>query len=665
MENPSFIPTQLTTPALMVLASTAEAARDTSSLPPQQTGGFTPQGTPGMDKEGHVPFSSASFSLPTMYPRQAGADGFPNREFIPSVLHLHPHFAGTHLERSGLAMLNSTGSGAFRPFSISEDREGMYQSAFTPAKRLKSSQESELVARFRDGEHGSSPRELAENHRSPASLVKHEQGEDGLHRGSPSSSAFSIHPGGKLDRDTISPASSEEGRTLRTSLTPDGRWLGLSPGKRKPVLLDGQTPCCPVCGVTLRPGAEMKAHFEQELEKLAKIGKNGKKTNKDAASQSKKTTCWKFTSLFYHRPWKLASVFESIPSPSTSTFPSPPTPSGSRVKTSPPPDNPTMCRYEVGIPQEGRRSAAFKNFQRVKMNRQQRLNASATTARLGKAAKKKRNLEEATSSDELPACPICSVKLGGTPEEMNGHVEACLKKSQRESETEPVDVEGETEVLRSTPGLDRLASEQPPCYRDSLKPKGSRWCGVRRRMTDQDLNVDGDDAEEYGKPQYRERDIIPCTSDEPSENKEREALREAVLGRENNEDPSQSGDRSRWANEEGNPTTSNGPTTDSVETTEAGGTKSREPVASTSRGPVSDKVVEALKAKIREQEQLLSKKDRIKCLICMEPYTIPLVSINCWHVHCEECWLRTLGAKKLCPQCNMITAAADLRRIYL
>ncbi|CAH1243801.1 RNF220 [Branchiostoma lanceolatum] len=627
MENPSFIPTQLTTPALMVLASTAEAARDTSSLPPQQTGGFTPQGTPGMDKEGHVPFSSASFSIPTMYPRQAGADGFPNREFIPSVLHLHPHFAGTHLERSGLAMLNSTGSGAFRPFSISEDRDGMYQSAFTPAKRLKSSQESDLIARFREGEHGSSPRELSENHRSPASLVKHEQGEDGLHRGSPSSSAFSIHPGGKLDRDTISPASSEEGRTLRAR-------------KRKPVLLDGQTPCCPVCGVTLRPGAEMKAHFEQELEKLSKIGKNGKKTTKDAASQSKK----------------------SIPSPSTSTFPSPPTPSGSRVKTSPPPDNPTMCRYEVGMPQEGRRSAAFKNFQRVKMNRQQRLNA-----RLGKAAKKKRNLEEATSSDELPACPICSVKLGGTPEEMNGHVEACLKKSQRDSETDPVDVEGETEEFEEYTWAGQTRVRATSMLQGQFEAQGFQVVRSKKENdSDQDLNVDGDDAEEYGKPQYRERDIIPCTSDEPGENKEREALREAVLGRENNDDPSQSGDRSRWANEEGNPTTANGPTTDSVgETTEAGGTKSREPVASTSRGPVSDKVVEALKAKIREQEQLLSKKDRIKCLICMEPYTIPLVSINCWHVHCEECWLRTLGAKKLCPQCNMITAAADLRRIYL
>ena len=25
-----------------------------------------------------------------------------------------------------------------------------------------------------------------------------------------------------------------------------------------------------------------------------------------------------------------------------------------------------------------------------------------------------------------------------------------------------------------------------------------------------------------------------------------------------------------------------------------------------------------------------------------EPYVIPLTSVKCWHVHCEECWLRTL-----------------------
>ncbi|XP_073774971.1 E3 ubiquitin-protein ligase RNF220a isoform X24 [Danio rerio] len=132
--------------------------------------------------------------------------------------------------------------------------------------------------------------------------------------------------------------------------------------------------------------------------------------------------------------------------------------------------------------------------------------------------------------------------------------------------------------------------------------------------------------------------------------------------------------------------------------------------------------LEALKARIRELEKQILRGDRYKCLICMrkptqtgadgkiqaaerhgsaealqlgvyclyrgyvtgcstatagssgikkllplrrDSYTMPLTSIQCWHVHCEECWLRTLGNKKLCPQCNTITSPGDLRRVYL
>jgi hypothetical protein len=75
-------------------------------------------------------------------------------------------------------------------------------------------------------------------------------------------------------------------------------------------------------------------------------------------------------------------------------------------------------------------------------------------------------------------------------------------------------------------------------------------------------------------------------------------------------------------------------------------------------------IIESLKAKIREYESFI--KNRPKCLICLCPeFEQPVVSISCWHVYCEKCWLATLGAKKLCPQCSMITAASDLRRIYL
>ena len=54
-----------------------------------------------------------------------------------------------------------------------------------------------------------------------------------------------------------------------------------------------------------------------------------------------------------------------------------------------------------------------------------------------------------------------------------------------------------------------------------------------------------------------------------------------------------------------------------------------------------------------------------RCLICVDAYQKPLVSTACWHVHCEECWLRVLGVKKLCPQCNTITSPAHLRKIYV
>ena len=53
------------------------------------------------------------------------------------------------------------------------------------------------------------------------------------------------------------------------------------------------------------------------------------------------------------------------------------------------------------------------------------------------------------------------------------------------------------------------------------------------------------------------------------------------------------------------------------------------------------------------------------CNICLTMYVTPVVSTVCWHVHCELCWLRALGAKKLCPQCKIIVQPKDLRRIYL
>ena len=66
---------------------------------------------------------------------------------------------------------------------------------------------------------------------------------------------------------------------------------------------------------------------------------------------------------------------------------------------------------------------------------------------------------------------------------------------------------------------------------------------------------------------------------------------------------------------------------------------------------------------LQEENEKLRQKSM--CNICMDSYNTPLVSTVCWHVSCQECWMRALGSKKLCPQCKVIIQAKDLRRIYL
>uniref|UniRef100_A0A8C7V1S3 Ring finger protein 220a n=1 Tax=Oncorhynchus mykiss TaxID=8022 RepID=A0A8C7V1S3_ONCMY len=139
MESSSYLPNPLASPALMVLASTAEASRD-ASIPCQQPRPFGVPVSMG-EKDMHLPFNNGSYTFASMYHRQGAVPGgFPNRDFPSSLLHLHHQFAPPNLDCSPISMLNHSGVGAFRPFaSPPDDRDGAggYQSAFTPAKRLK------------------------------------------------------------------------------------------------------------------------------------------------------------------------------------------------------------------------------------------------------------------------------------------------------------------------------------------------------------------------------------------------------------------------------------------------------------------------------------------------------------------------------------------------
>ncbi|KAL7828992.1 hypothetical protein SRHO_G00326260 [Serrasalmus rhombeus] len=145
MESSSYMPSPLASPALMVLASTAEAGRD-ASVPCQPP---RPFGVPvTLEKDIHLPFPAGSYTFTSMYHRQGG---FAPRDFPTSLLHLHPQFAPANLDCSPLGVLSHGGVGAFRPFSSpGEERDGGgYQSAFLPAKRLKGCLEPEASPHLR------------------------------------------------------------------------------------------------------------------------------------------------------------------------------------------------------------------------------------------------------------------------------------------------------------------------------------------------------------------------------------------------------------------------------------------------------------------------------------------------------------------------------------
>ncbi|XP_029139040.1 E3 ubiquitin-protein ligase RNF220 isoform X3 [Protobothrops mucrosquamatus] len=605
MENSSYLPNPLASPALMVLASTAEASRD-ASIPCQQP---RPFGVPvSVDKDVHIPFTNGSYTFASMYHRQSGVPGaFTNRDFPPSLLHLHPQFAPPNLDCTPISMLNHSGVGAFRPFASTEDRES-YQSAFTPAKRLKNCHDTDSPhLRFSDadGKEYEFGAQLPSG--SPGSLKLDDTGKKIFAvSGLISDRETSSSPEDRNDRyrsDSQGGPPVSAGASQRMALT-------FPLCKKKATLFDSQAPICPICQVLLRPG-ELQEHMEQELEKLTQLNISKNALLKDVMA-----------------PGTPKSILLSA-----------------SIKREG--DSPTASPHSSD---DIHHSDRYQTFLRVRANRQTRLNA-----RIGKMKRRKQ--------DEGQVCPLCSQPLSGSEEERSGHVEQCLAKREGSCmmEDDPVDIENENgNRFEEYEWCGQKRIRATTLLEGGFRGSGFVMCsGKENPDSDADLDVDGDDTLEYGKAQYTEADIIPCTGEEPGEAKEREALRGAVL---NGGTPSTriTTEFSKWASDE-MPSTSNGE-----------GSK-QELAQKTCKNSDIEKITEdsavttfeALKARVRELERQLSRGDRYKCLICMDSYTMPLTSIQCWHVHCEECWLRTLGAKKLCPQCNTITSPGDLRRIYL
>ncbi|XP_039532576.1 E3 ubiquitin-protein ligase RNF220a isoform X2 [Pimephales promelas] len=660
MESSSYLPNPLASPALMVLASTAEASRD-ASIPCQQP---RPFGVPvSVEKDVHLPFNNGSYTFASMYHRQGAVPpGFPNRDFPHSLLHLHHQFAPPNLDCSPISMLNHSGVGAFRPFaSPPEDRDGAgggYQSAFTPAKRLKGCLEADASPHLRY---------------SDAEGKEYDFGGAQIPSSSPSA-LKAVEDAGKKIFAVSGLLSDRE-----TSSSPEDR---IERCKKKVSLYDSQAPICPICQVLLRPG-ELLEHMEQEMERLTHmhISKNPSHKDINAAPGTPKSL---LLSVHIKREGESPVV-----SPLSSD--------------------------------EAHHSDRYQTFLRVRANRQTRLNVD-DLCWCRRYAKESFKSPPIPVPRGVPLAPCClrHARIGKMkrrkPED-----------GQREGTTEEdsADVEGENGTrFEEYEWCGQKRVRATTLLEGGFRGTGFAMCSTKESHdSDADLDVDGDDTLEYGKAQYTEADIIPCSGEDQGEAKEREALRGAVL---NGGVPSNriTPEFSKWASDE-MPSTSNGESSKQEPSSSSSSSTPRTCKNSEIEKITEDSTattLEALKARIRELEKQILRGDRYKCLICMrkppqtgadgktqvakrhgsaealqlgvyclyrgyvtgcstatadssgikkllplrrDSYTMPLTSIQCWHVHCEECWLRTLGNKKLCPQCNTITSPGDLRRVYL
>ncbi|KAI7820522.1 hypothetical protein BC939DRAFT_457572 [Gamsiella multidivaricata] len=316
-------------------------------------------------------------------------------------------------------------------------------------------------------------------------------------------------------------------------------------------------------------------------------------------------------------------------------------------------------------------------------------------------------LGDALAGDDSPAtCFICNERLFGSLDDINAHIDACLTNPQparHGSSTGQNSSGANTPVSGGASGRSSIATTPISRVTDSFEEY--TWAGQTRvRATalfeggmgslgsgsrsvqediDDDLNVEDDEEDEYGGVQFTERDVVMNDADSDVDE-----LREIVLESSHvvqrapplSANSSGSGGSTReqpnsgtWTgvDESANTKGVDGEQVDEDEEIDLEEVDEAEDEAFRINAMISSAfasgdtklVIDALRSKIKHLES--ANKNVPTCLICLEPYTAPLTSIVCWHVHCEACWMQTLGSKKLCPQCQKITLPKDLRRIYL
>ncbi|VVC24136.1 Hypothetical protein CINCED_3A021017 [Cinara cedri] len=385
------------------------------------------------------------------------------------------------------------------------------------------------------------------------------------------------------------------------------------------------TGCCPVCGTALRTAHELESHFVWELERLYKqaavAGRRHRRGTPDKMGD--------------HHHGQLMVCARDGGGGRLS-----PIASGSR---------------------DGSLHGRWETYQKVKANRHNRL----------RIKNRKRKPEEMLLAPSTCCCPVCNEPItAATQEQMNAHVEMCLRNKghpavavtavTNDDEDENVDVEGDTDttmydiVYGGVGGWPGQQQHNRIRQQPMILHRGVYNRGAAAMPTAINCSTGNPQARQSaaGEDSTGPEDVVLVVDDNDGT---------GSLYKQNDPNSMETMDSCENV----------GPLDVSIKkenTQEDGNVMKPKMDIDKYCGQFNNngQMVEALKARIRELESVSKTgADKFTCLLCKGNFKDPVVSTSCWHVYCEVCWLQILGAKKLCPQCYVITLPSHLRRVYL
>ncbi|KAL4076220.1 hypothetical protein J3A83DRAFT_4357334 [Scleroderma citrinum] len=305
----------------------------------------------------------------------------------------------------------------------------------------------------------------------------------------------------------------------------------------------------------------------------------------------------------------------------------------------------------------------------------------ARQTRLRELAREEASYLAEEGEDAGIACPVCGRNVRGDRDVVEAHVDMCLAHESRRAEIEresaampgtqgsedtEVDIDGD--LVIGDGGGDK--AEQGSVRTRVIMAASLRGTGIHVRTqtqdTEDDIDVDGMDDAIFGDAQFGEADVVGLTDDNDGDPKDIDI--DGKKGERSNHD--RHGQNAGAS--EGSFWQSRAPLNSRLGNMLVAPPKTSTDMISDTENDKLDLAILAARESGNHLTLIAALEMKIKsiplaptCRICLSPYVDATVSTGCWHTCCALCWLRCLGATKLCPMCLRITSASELRRVYL